>query len=85
MCYWKRVFAMTSAFSEELDAQSKGGYDNVHSVGERRYPKSKVRGRSGEDPTPCGGGEELPHIRCQGLQLKGVVPPPRSGAAAERV
>ena len=53
---------MTSAFSEELYAQSMGGCDNARSVGERRCPKSKVRGRSREDPTPCGGGEELPHI-----------------------
>ena len=76
---------MTSAFSEELDTQSMGGCDIVHSVGERRYPKSKVRGRSREDPTLGSGGQELPHVQCQGLQLKGVILPPRSGAAAERV
>ena len=41
------------------------------SAAERSYPTSEVRGRSREDPLP------------QGRRPRGVIPRPRSGAAAE--
>ena len=42
------------------------------SAAERRYPTSKVRGRSQEDPMP------------EGWPPRGVTPRPRPGAAAGR-
>ena len=50
-----------------------GGCDRrtKRSAAVRSYPTSEVRGRSREDPMP------------KGQQPRGVIPRPRSGAAAE--
>ena len=54
--------------------QKPGGPHAQGAAAKRSYPTSKVRG---------GGQEELPHVWGQGRQQKGVIPHPRSGAAAE--
>ena len=51
--------------------RSTGSCDGIHSVAERSYPPSEVRGRSWEDPMP------------KGRRPRGVIPRPRSGATAE--
>ena len=55
-----------------MERHSTGGCDMVHhSAAERSHPKSEVRGRSREEPTP------------KGQRPRGVTPHSRSRAAAE--
>ena len=51
----------------------------------RSYPRPRSGAEAGRAPCPRGSGrEELPHVRGQGWQPKGVIPCPRSGVAAQR-
>ena len=66
--------------------KSAGGCNGAHSMAERNYPMSEVRGSGQKKLTHAqgqgGSWKELPHARSQGLWPRRTTPYPRSGGCA---